>query len=94
MWKLIAYDARYRVNKSDEDWRLQLSPEQFRILRKKGTEMAGTGEYDKHVRRIVLTLTLSAFCALTDLLETTDDTQYIQMITTVPYQRSLQLRRM
>jgi peptide methionine sulfoxide reductase MsrB len=27
-----------------------LSPEQFRILRKKGTEMAGTGEYDKKVK--------------------------------------------
>jgi peptide methionine sulfoxide reductase MsrB len=41
----------YSVSKSDEEWRVQLSPEQFRILRKKGTEMAGTGEYDKHVRR-------------------------------------------
>ncbi|GAA6062891.1 hypothetical protein JCM10212_002113 [Sporobolomyces blumeae] len=38
----------YPLQKSDEDWRLQLSPEQFRILRQKGTEMAGTGEYDKH----------------------------------------------
>jgi hypothetical protein len=41
----------YSVQKSDEEWRAQLSPEQFRILRKKGTEMAGTGEYDKQVRR-------------------------------------------
>lgn len=41
--------APVRVHKSDEEWRVQLSPEQFRILRKKGTEMAGTGEYDKHV---------------------------------------------
>lgn len=39
------------VHKNDEEWRVQLSPEQFRILRKKGTEMAGTGEYDKHVSR-------------------------------------------
>ncbi|KAK9895129.1 peptide methionine sulfoxide reductase msrB [Cystobasidium minutum MCA 4210] len=38
----------YPVKKSDDEWRLQLSPEQFRILRKKGTEMAGTGEYDRH----------------------------------------------
>lgn len=37
----------FPVQKSDEDWRVQLSPEQFRILRKKGTEMAGTGKYDK-----------------------------------------------
>ncbi|KIL69415.1 hypothetical protein M378DRAFT_157675 [Amanita muscaria Koide BX008] len=36
------------VNKSDEEWRAVLSPEQFRILRQKGTERAGTGVYDKH----------------------------------------------
>lgn len=34
------------VNKSEEEWRAILSPEQFRILRQKGTERAGTGEYE------------------------------------------------
>ncbi|KAI5476408.1 hypothetical protein MNV49_007786 [Pseudohyphozyma bogoriensis] len=34
--------------KSEAEWQAQLSPEQFRILRKKGTEPAGSGEYDKH----------------------------------------------
>ncbi|GAA5858921.1 hypothetical protein JCM1840_006619 [Sporobolomyces johnsonii] len=38
----------YPVSKSDSDWRLELSPEQYRVLRGKGTEMAGTGEYDSH----------------------------------------------
>ncbi|CEQ43106.1 SPOSA6832_05005 [Sporobolomyces salmonicolor] len=38
----------YPVSKSDADWRLELSPEQYRVLRGKGTEMAGTGEYDSH----------------------------------------------
>ncbi|GMY38905.1 peptide methionine sulfoxide reductase B5-like [Fagus crenata] len=33
--------------KSDEEWQAILSPEQFRILRQKGTEYPGTGEYDK-----------------------------------------------
>lgn len=33
--------------KSEEEWRAILSPEQFRILRQKGTEMAGTGPLDK-----------------------------------------------
>ncbi|TFK39951.1 peptide methionine sulfoxide reductase msrB [Crucibulum laeve] len=36
------------VKKSEEEWRTILSSEQFRILRQKGTEPAGTGEYDKH----------------------------------------------
>ncbi|KDR80585.1 hypothetical protein GALMADRAFT_222180 [Galerina marginata CBS 339.88] len=36
------------VQKSDSEWKAVLSPQQFRILRQKGTEPAGTGEYDKH----------------------------------------------
>ncbi|KAL3538743.1 hypothetical protein ACH5RR_002109 [Cinchona calisaya] len=35
------------VQKSEQEWRAILSPEQFRILRQKGTEYPGTGEYDK-----------------------------------------------
>ncbi|XP_030538250.1 peptide methionine sulfoxide reductase B5-like [Rhodamnia argentea] len=35
------------VRKSEEEWQAVLSPEQFRILRRKGTEYPGTGEYDK-----------------------------------------------
>ncbi|CAN6325158.1 unnamed protein product, partial [Urochloa humidicola] len=33
--------------RSEEEWRAILSPEQFRILRQKGTELPGTGEYNK-----------------------------------------------
>ncbi|KIY65121.1 methionine sulfoxide reductase B [Cylindrobasidium torrendii FP15055 ss-10] len=37
-----------KVNKSEDEWRAVLNKEQFRVLRQKGTERPGTGEYDKH----------------------------------------------
>jgi peptide-methionine (R)-S-oxide reductase len=36
-----------RVEKSDADWKKELNAQEFQVLRKKGTEPARTGEYDK-----------------------------------------------
>lgn len=37
-----------KVEKSDEDWRRDLTPEQFAVCRQKGTERAFTGAYYDH----------------------------------------------
>ncbi len=37
-----------KLRKSEEEWREQLTPEQYRITRQGGTERAFSGEYYKH----------------------------------------------
>jgi peptide-methionine (R)-S-oxide reductase len=36
------------IQKSDREWREQLTPEEYRIMREKGTERAFTGRYWDH----------------------------------------------
>ncbi len=36
------------MNKSDQDWKKELDPEAYHILREKGTERAFTGKYYAH----------------------------------------------
>ena len=36
----------YRVQKTDEQWRQELSPQEYAVLRKAGTERPWTGEYN------------------------------------------------
>jgi methionine-R-sulfoxide reductase len=43
------------VNKSDEEWKKTLTPEQYEVLRKKGTERPFTGEYNDHYEKGVYT---------------------------------------
>lgn len=40
-------EATFDLQKSDEEWQSALDAERFRILRRRGTEMPGSHEYDK-----------------------------------------------
>lgn len=41
-------NEEFTVKRSEQNWKEELTEEQYRILREKGTERAFTGEYDIH----------------------------------------------
>lgn len=64
------YVLTEKVIKTEKEWQSQLTPEQFRITRKKGTERAFTGRYDKYYEKGVY----RCVCCGTDLFRS--ETKY------------------
>lgn len=51
--RVYSYESRgfvmsEKIVRSEAEWKKRLAPEQFRVLRKKGTEPAGSGKYADH----------------------------------------------
>jgi peptide-methionine (R)-S-oxide reductase len=63
-------EARFEITKSDDEWRRQLTPEAFQVLRKHGTERAGTSPLNKEKRKGTFA------CAGCDLPLFSSDTKY------------------
>ena len=40
-----------KIKKNDEEWKKSLTPEQYHVLRQKGTEIPHTGKYDQHFEK-------------------------------------------
>ncbi|NNK83820.1 MAG: peptide-methionine (R)-S-oxide reductase MsrB [Flavobacteriaceae bacterium] len=47
--------TEYKVKKTEQEWKAKLTPEQYRILREKGTERPHTGEYNLHFEKGIYT---------------------------------------
>ena len=43
-------EREFEITRSDDEWRAILTPEQYRVLRKHGTERAGTSPLDREKR--------------------------------------------
>jgi peptide-methionine (R)-S-oxide reductase len=63
-------EARFEITKSDDEWRRQLTPEAFNVLRKHGTERAGTSPLNNEKRKGTFV------CAGCDLPLFSSDTKY------------------
>jgi peptide-methionine (R)-S-oxide reductase len=68
--KMASMNKEPKMQKSEQEWKKELTPEQYHILREKGTERAFTGKYwDNHDKGIY-------FCAACHQKLFSSDTKY------------------
>jgi peptide-methionine (R)-S-oxide reductase len=48
-------NPRFKVEKSEEEWKAELSPENYQVLRQAGTERPFTGKYNLHFEKGIYT---------------------------------------
>ena len=63
-------DKRFEVTRTDEEWRQRLTPEQYNVLRKEGTERAGSSPLN-HEKRLGI-----FHCAACDLPLYSSETKF------------------
>lgn len=67
---MVTAAEAFEVKKTDAEWKSSLTPEQFRVLRKHGTEMAGTSPLNREKRKGTFS------CAGCDLPLFSSDTKF------------------
>jgi peptide-methionine (R)-S-oxide reductase len=68
--KMASMNAEPKIKKSEEEWKKDLTPTQYHVLREKGTERAFTGEYwDNHEKGVY-------YCAACHQKLFSSDTKY------------------
>lgn len=52
---MVENNKQFKVNKTDEEWKTELTEEQYYVLRQAGTERPYTGQYNMHFEKGVYT---------------------------------------